>query len=278
MKHYKKLQKLSILLIFICFLFQSSFLLETQGSNKAGTLAFHPQSHDFGDVGEEEINTTTFQIWREGGCCSIEYYLETDYDWIEIFPTSGTSHGERDTITVTIDANKLSIGQQMGNVTIQSNNGGGELMVECRVVRTNWPDLYCSGNLTWKKIEPGAKVKAAIQVLNIGDPRSKLDWELISYPGWGEWNFSLIEGYQYTPEDPVQVINVSVVVPDERLTNFTGTITIVNKQNESDVCDINVYLSTHKQKKDPLMYDLFLQQRKNMYSFIQDFFYSIQYA
>ena len=77
--------------------------LDNSSIGNLGTLDYYPESHHFGNKLEGETNSTTFEIWRAGGCCAIEYTLSWDCSWVDVFPTSGTSHGEHDTITVDID-------------------------------------------------------------------------------------------------------------------------------------------------------------------------------
>jgi hypothetical protein len=209
-----------------------------------GILDFYPKSHDFGDITEGEVNSTTFEIWRAGGCCALEYALFSNCDWIDVFPTSGTSHGEHDIITVYVDTTGLDPGFYSCNINITSPSGNGVFIVNFTIIIENWPDIYCEANLHWQDIEVGSELFGDIFIMNEGDAGSLLDWMITSYPDWGIWNFSALLGYDITPIDPAEKITVSIIVPDEKNSDFIGNITIVNKHNISDFCNIDISIST----------------------------------
>ena len=105
------------------------------------------------------------------------------------------------------------------------------------------PDLDCDGTLSWTDVKPGETVTESFIVENIGDPLSLLDWEISSFPEWGNWTFNpdsgtgLLEGESVT-------INVEVEAPNVEETDFTGEIVIVNSNNPDDTCTIDVSLAT----------------------------------
>ncbi len=87
-------------------------------------LVYYPTSHDFGYVLEEDTYQTTFEIWN-GGTGTLTWNLGIVHTWISPFPTSGSSTGEHDTVTVTIDTTGLTPGSYSGFVSISANDGGG---------------------------------------------------------------------------------------------------------------------------------------------------------
>ena len=97
-------------------------------------------------------------------------------------------------------------------------------------------------------------------VENIGDSDSILDWEIVESPEWGIWTFTPEEGDDLTPEDGSITVTVSVVAPDEKEQEFSGKITIVNKDNSSDYETINVFLTTPKNKAINTSFLLFLER------------------
>jgi len=110
------------------------------------------------------------------------------------------------------------------------------------------PDLYCEGSLSWTSIAPGSTISDFFTIENIGEPVSLLDWEIAEYPDWGDWTFIPSSGVGLTPEDGEYTVGVTVTAPDEQNTEFTGTIRIVNMENSSDFCTIDVTLATPKNK------------------------------
>jgi len=110
------------------------------------------------------------------------------------------------------------------------------------------PDLDCEGDLAWVDIKPGATVTASFTVENIGDEGSLLNWEIDEHPDWGTWTFTPDSGTGLTPEDGAVTIEVEVVAPDEPETEITGEVKIVNMENTSDFCIIDIALVINKQK------------------------------
>jgi len=106
------------------------------------------------------------------------------------------------------------------------------------------PDLDADGDLTWSDVTPGDTVTAEIDVENIGDAESLLDWEVDSYPDWGTWSFDPDNGIDLTPEDGEVTIDITVVAPDESEQTFTGTVKLVNSEDSDDYVEIDVSLAT----------------------------------
>ncbi len=106
------------------------------------------------------------------------------------------------------------------------------------------PDLECEGGLSWSSVKAGEEVTGNFTVENIGDPGSLLDWEVSEWPDWGNWTFTPLSGNNLKPEDGAFTVNVEVVAPDEKNENFSGVVKIVNKENSSDFCTIDVSLAT----------------------------------
>jgi C1A family cysteine protease len=114
---------------------------------------------------------------------------------------------------------------------------------------SNDPYLECEGELSWTGIEPGEEVTGSFALRNAGDPGSELDWEVSEWPeNWGEWTFSPLDGENLKPEDGDITVEVTVIAPDEKDTEFTGEIIVVNKENGGDFEIIPVYLKTPKNK------------------------------
>ena len=111
----------------------------------------------------------------------------------------------------------------------------------------NNPDLYCSGSLSWSNIKPGATVNGSFQVQNIGDAGSLLNWTVnTSSITWGNWSFIPVYGKNLTPEDGQVTVQVSVVAPNEKNTEFQGYLRVENQDNSTDFGLIPVTLKTPK--------------------------------
>jgi len=109
--------------------------------------------------------------------------------------------------------------------------------------RESIPDIDCSGTLSWTGVTPGDTVSGSITVENIGDIDSLLDWEIDSFPEWGTWTFNPENGTDLLAGE-TSTIDVEVVAPDEPETTFTGEVKIINSENSSNFCIIDVSLAT----------------------------------
>jgi hypothetical protein len=104
-------------------------------------------------------------------------------------------------------------------------------------------DLKCKGSLEWSTVEPGETVTGNFKVLNLGDPNSELDWEIIDWPEWGNWTFTPEYGKNLTPEEGAVVIQVEVIAPLGGGPDFSGEIKVQNTESSDDVATIPVFLT-----------------------------------
>jgi hypothetical protein len=111
---------------------------------------------------------------------------------------------------------------------------------------------------------PGPTVKAALDYIDLhgafvdfanifvktqtvnGEAGSDLAWQIIEWPTWGTWTFTPESGNNLTPEDGIFTVQVSVVAPNKKESEFDGYIWVENKDNSSDFDKIYVYLQTPK--------------------------------
>ncbi|MFW6122006.1 MAG: hypothetical protein ACOC80_14075, partial [Petrotogales bacterium] len=99
------------------------------------------------------------------------------------------------------------------------------------------PDLCCEGSLSWDNVKPGSTVNGTFQVCNCGEDGSLLNWQLLEEPSWGIWEVEPDSGTDLAAGDCV-TITVNVTAPEDKNAEFTGNITMVNSDNESDFCKI----------------------------------------
>lgn len=104
------------------------------------------------------------------------------------------------------------------------------------------PDLECDGRLGWYDVKLGSTIYNSFKVKNVGELGSELDWEIDEYPDWGTWMFTPLSGTGLKPEDDPVTIDVTLVVPDEQF-EFTGIVRVVNTENPSDYCELEVFLT-----------------------------------
>ena len=139
--------------------------------------------------------------------------------------------------------------------------GASAVYYDAMSLESGWPplpNLKCSGKLRWENEVPGSTVNGNFTVINEGDLGTELNWTIFEYPSdWGSnWNFTPANGTGLTPEDREVTVNVSVVAPSNSNT-FTGTVKIINSDDPSDNCPIDVYMGTPRNKT--LNYPLFFR-------------------
>ena len=109
-------------------------------------------------------------------------------------------------------------------------------------------NLKCSGNLHFGSLAPGQIVVDNINVENIGYPGTELSWKVVSWPNWGEWNFSPLSGKNLTPEQGSRAIIVSITAP-YTIDRYEGEVIIINLNDENDFEIVEASLSTAKNKQ-----------------------------
>ncbi len=111
-----------------------------------------------------------------------------------------------------------------------------------------YPDLECIGTLQWSNVKAGSTVKGSIRVQNIGDATSELYWSIEEYPEWGTWTFDPDHGEALTPEAGGTTVDVTVVAPPDKNTEFIGEVKVINVNDPSDFKIIPVKLETPRDK------------------------------
>jgi len=110
------------------------------------------------------------------------------------------------------------------------------------------PDLESNSELNWTEIVPGSRIIDNITIINSGDSPSFLNWEIIEWPEWGNWSFNPSSGTNLHPDDGPLKIKITVEIPQEIKTTFTGEIKISNSEDYNDSCTIPISLTTIKNK------------------------------
>jgi len=119
-------------------------------------------------------------------------------------------------------------------------------------------DLFCEGELRWTDVPVGSTISGSFDVINYGEPGSELNWEISEKPEWGDWTFTPSSGTGLALGDSVTV-DVEVIAPPDKETEFTGTVKVINSDDSSDSCEIDVYLQTPRNKAvyNPFLLKLF---------------------
>ncbi len=130
------------------------------------------------------------------------------------------------------------------------------------------PDLTCSGYLQWNNVNAGEIIKTTIDIWNIGDPDSLLDWEIIECPIWCAWTFSPSYGEDLTPEFGAFTVEVEIVAPDQQNQEFFGEVKIINMDNINDFDIIPVKIKTPRIRTTNTFFLQLLQQISNRFAIL----------
>lgn len=95
-------------------------------------LAYSPNTLNFGSHSQGWTGSLPFEIWNSGGG-TLTYTISESISWITVSPTSGSSTGEHDTITVTASTGTMTPGYYSGTISISSNGGSGSVFVDITV-------------------------------------------------------------------------------------------------------------------------------------------------
>ena len=130
------------------------------------------------------------------------------------------------------------------------------------------PKISCEGNLLWEKVKMGSTVNATFRVCNDGDEGSLLNWKVDTYPTWGNWTFTPSSGTDLAKGDCV-TITVEVVAPAEKKKAFTGKIKMINSDNSSDFCEVDVSLTTPRARIGFNLLEWILQRYPNIFPILK---------
>jgi hypothetical protein len=202
-------------------------------------LLYSPATHDFGDMCEGETDSTTFEIWN-CGTGTLTYSLNETCGWVEVNPTSGSSTGEHDTITVDIDTTGLSEGSHTCDISISSNGGSGTFTVTVNVVLcgnmgvnpTSWSTTINCGNSDNEIVTVSASggIVEGVTVSKISGPT----WLSLSPTDLGD-----------IPSGSSKTFTMTAAPPAGTSGNFTYTVRVSNTCGTPSTRDVSGTITVH---------------------------------
>lgn len=133
----------------------------------------------------------------------------------------------------------------------------------------NDSDLHGEGALYWSDIKPRSTVEGNFTIESVGDTGSEIDWEIISWPDWGDWTVNPDSGEDFTHEDGPLKINVSVIVPRGRNKHYNGYVKVADVDNSTNSCLIHVSLTTPHIIWEFHLLQLFLQKHPSAFPLLR---------
>jgi len=209
-------------------------------------LEYSTDNIDFGNKVQGQGDTKTFEIWN-GGTGSLSYSISENINWITVSPTSGSSTGEHDTITLTItNTESLIPNTYEGDIQITSDSGSGTIHVILTIVEPS-PKVNVEDSISISA-NPGEHITRTFYIYNSGYEGSELDWKIvIDWPDWGNgWTCSPLQGDDLQTSGKHQV-TLEFDAPDNKDT-FSGSIRVENRDDSSDYDILSLSCSTSKSK------------------------------
>lgn len=107
----------------------------TSGETDLPVLSINPASFNFGKTSVNTTASTSFIIKNAGGK-TLEYSLSENCDWLEIDTLSGSSTGESDSITISVNTTGLAPEIYTYDIQIDSNGGNAIFSISIDIVET----------------------------------------------------------------------------------------------------------------------------------------------
>jgi hypothetical protein len=123
------------------------------------------------------------------------------------------------------------------------------LMLDDFMVTEGDPAICCDGSLSWEDVAPGGTVSGTFEISNCGDNGTLLNWQFQSAPNWPGAIFEIEpdSGQDLGAGESV-TITVNVTAPTNKTEEFTGKIKMINTDDPSDFCEIDISLTTPRAK------------------------------
>jgi hypothetical protein len=153
----------------------------------APVIAFGPASLSFSAVaGKANPANKALEIWNSG-TGALDWSVSDDAAWLALTPTSGSSTGEHDEVTASVDIAGMSIGDYGATITItaaEATNTPRTVAVSLILTETAAPVIaFDPASLSFSAVagqaNPGNKI---VEIWNSG--MGTLDWSVSDDGGW----------------------------------------------------------------------------------------------
>lgn len=189
-------------------------------------IAYTPSTLDFGSiqVGSNPADQT-LEIWN-GGTETINWSAADDVGWLSLSPTSGSSTGEHDSVTVSVDTSGMSAGSYSATITItaaEASNSPQTVPVSLVLVDPTDPLIgFDPSSFTFTATEGGSNpATQPLEIWNSGV--DTLNWSAADDAAW--LSLSPTSGSSTGEHDSV-TLSVDITGLTAAGSPYTATITI----------------------------------------------------
>ena len=152
------------------------------------SIDFRPSSFSFSAAeGGENPASKTLKIWNSG-TGMLEWHVSDNANWLSLSPTSGSSTGEKDEITVSVDTSSMDAGDYDATITIkdtEATNTPQTVLVSLRIGEpgTEPTISFSPSSLSFTAVEGGVNPSdKTLKIWNSGT--GTLDWSVGDDAGW----------------------------------------------------------------------------------------------
>jgi len=187
----------------------------------------------------------TFEVWNSG-INTLNYTISDNRSWLSVSPSSGTSDGEQDTITVSYNTSGLTRGNYNGTITISDPNADNDaqtISVSLTVnAQSSPPSISLSTNSLSNSCTEGRHASSqTFTVRNSGG--GTLSYSISDDRNWWNGNWLSVSPNRGTSDGEQDTITVSYNTSELTRGNYNGTITISDPNADNDAQTISVSLT-----------------------------------
>ena len=189
------------------------------------TIAFSPSSFNFSATeGGANPADKTLEIWNSG-IGTLNWTVSDNAGWLSLSPTGGSSTGEEDEVTVSVDTSSMDAGDYDATITIEdteATNTPQTVLVSLRIGEpgTEPTISFSPSSLSFTAVEGGVNPSdKTLKIWNSGT--GTLDWSVGDDAGW--LSLSPTSGSSTGEEDEV---TASVDTSSVDAGDYDATITI----------------------------------------------------
>jgi len=153
------------------------------------TICYDPQSFNFAaqenNCDPDNPPNQTLDLWNCGDG-TVNWGVSDNAGWLTLSPTSGSSTGERDSVTLSVDKSGMSTGSYTATITISApgaTNSPQTIPVSLNIHECGETICYSPSSFSFSAIEDGASPAAkSLSIWNCGD--GTMDWGVSDNAGW----------------------------------------------------------------------------------------------
>ncbi len=152
------------------------------------TICHSPSSLSFGAAVGVDPSDQVLEIWNcDGPSTVLDWSVTADVAWISLSPPSGSSTGEVDEVTVSIDSSSMAAGSYEGHITISAPGAGNSprtVTVNLTITSEGAIICYSPPTVSFSALEGSNPATQTLAVWNCNGPDTTLSWSVSDNVGW----------------------------------------------------------------------------------------------